>query len=60
MADAKITKIGINSAVTSEKDAMVEEAAKGDGAAPNISERRVEGKKEVAAPNGTKIIVENL
>lgn len=61
MADAKITKIGIDSAVAAEKAAKVEDAPKADdAAAPNISERRVVGKREVAAPNGTQIVVENL
>lgn len=62
MADAKVSKIGINSAVAAEEAAApvadVAPAAEAD-VAPNVSERRVSGKREYPAPNGTVIVVEH-
>lgn len=63
MADAKVSKIGINSAVAAEEAAapVVEAAAPANEAvAPNVSERRVVGKREVPAPDGSVIVVEHL
>lgn len=56
MADAKVSKIGINSAVAAEEAA----APKSEAAAPNVSERRVVGKREFPAPDGSVIVVEHL
>ena len=56
MANANITKIGITDAVAKE------EAAKSvnEAVAPNVSERRVVGKKEIVGPGNQKIVIENL
>ena len=61
MADAKLTKIGINDAVAKEEAAKVVEAPAANPAiAPNVSERRVVGRYEVPTPSGQIIVVENL
>lgn len=63
MADAKITKIGLDAAVAAEKAAEAEAPvapAAAEASAPNIAERRVVGKVEYPAPNGTMIVVEHL
>lgn len=65
MANANITKIGVTDAVALEeaaKAAAPQEAAPApaESVAPNISERRVVGKKEVPTPYGHVIVVENL
>ena len=56
MADAKVSKIGINSAVANEEAAT----PKNEVAAPNVAERRVVGKREYPAPDGSVIVVEHL
>lgn len=64
MANANVSKIGINSAVAAEEKAADEAApvvAKAPvEVPPNISERRVVGVVEYPAPNGTKLVVTNL
>lgn len=63
MADANISKIGLNSAVEAEKAAVVNEvpaAAPADPVAPNVAERRVQGTVEYPAPDGSKIVVTHL
>ncbi len=64
MANANITKIGVIDAVALEKEAVSEgasqEAVMSVEVAPNISERRVVGRKEVKTANGHVIVVENL
>ena len=61
MADAKLTKIGIDATVAAEVAAAEEAKSSYEGtAAPNITERRIVGKREVPAPNGTVIVIENL
>lgn len=61
MADAKLTKIGINDAVAKEEAAKaVEATAPANDVAPNVSERRVVGRKEVMTPSGQIIVIENL
>jgi hypothetical protein len=62
MANANITKIGVTEAVAIEKAAEAEApaAAPVEAPAPNISERRVVGRREVPTPYGHTIIVENL
>ena len=71
MADANVSKIGINAAVeaeeaataaTSNDEAAPEEATvvSAEPVAPNISENRVYGVKEYIASNGSVIVVENL
>lgn len=63
MADAKVSKIGINSAVAAEEAAApaveaTEAAAPAvEAVAPNISERRVSGRQEFPAPDGSVIVV---
>jgi len=61
VADANVSKIGVNSAVEKETvAAAVEPAAPpAEPVAPNVSERRVVGKRVVEA-YGQKIVVENL
>ena len=60
MADANVSKIGLNSAVEAEKAAAAPEAPVVDNSvAPNIAERRVVGRKEVKVGEHV-IVVENL
>lgn len=59
MADANVSKIGMKAAVEVEKAAKVEAPVVNDDIAPNISERRVVGVKEVQAGSHV-IVVENL
>lgn len=56
MADAKLTRTGINAAVAAEEAA----APVAENTAPNVSERRVVGKREYPAPDGSVIVVEHL
>ena len=72
MANANVSKIGLNSAVAKEQEAIAaapeaaapeaaapEAAAPEANSAPNITERRVIGRKEVPV-GGSVIVVENL
>lgn len=61
MANANVTKLGIDAAVALEEKAAVDVApAQNDPVAPNVSERRVKGTVEVPAPNGSVIVIEHL
>lgn len=60
VANANITKIGITDAVAKEEAAKPSKDAAVEAAAPNISERRVVGKKEIVGPGNQKIVIENL
>lgn len=63
MANANISKIGLNSAVAAEEAAKAEAPAvapNGDTVAPNVAERRIVGTVEYPAPNGSKIVVTHL
>lgn len=61
MANANLTKIGVVNAVANEEAAKAAEApAVNEPLAPNISERRVVGRREIPAPNGQVIVIENL
>jgi hypothetical protein len=63
VANANITKIGVTDAVALEeaaKNATPQETTQTDAVAPNISERRVVGRREVPTPSGQIIVIENL
>ncbi|CAB5155599.1 hypothetical protein UFOVP149_18 [uncultured Caudovirales phage] len=60
MADAKPTKIGLDSAVAMEVAAKAPADAAAEAPAAIVDERRVVGVAEFAAPNGSKIVVTNL
>lgn len=59
MADAKVTKIGLDSAVASE---VAAKAPVDEAPAPvsPYDERRVVGVTEYKAPDGSKLVVTNL
>lgn len=59
MADAKPTKIGLDSAVAAEVAAKAPAAEAAAPVAPH-DERRVVGVMEIKAPDGSKIVVTNL
>ena len=60
MANANISKLGISDAVAKEEAAVAAAPAAAAPAAPNVSERRVVGRREVPTPSGQIIVVENL
>jgi hypothetical protein len=64
VANANITKLGVTDAVALEeaaKAAAPQEAVPvTEASAPNVSERRVVGKKEFKTPSGQVIVIENL
>ncbi len=60
MADAKLTKIGLDAAVATEVAAMAPAAAAAPAKVEAYDERRVVGVMEFPAPNGSKIVVTNL
>lgn len=64
MANANLTKLGITDTVALEeaaKAAAPQEAAPvAEATAPNVSERRVVGKREFKTPSGQVIVIENL
>lgn len=60
MADAKLTKIGLDAAVATEVAAKVAEVAAAPAKIEAHDERRVVGVMEFPAPDGSKIIVTNL
>jgi hypothetical protein len=61
VTNANLTKLGITDTVTLEEkaNAASQEAPVAEASAPNVSERRVVGRKEVPTPYGV-IVVENL
>jgi hypothetical protein len=60
MADAKLTKIGLDAAVATEVAASAPAAAAAPANVEPYDERRVVGVQEFPAPNGSKIVVTNL
>jgi hypothetical protein len=60
MADAKITKLGLDSAVATEVAAKASDVAAAPVNVTPNDERRVVGVQEFPAPNGSKLVVTNL